>query len=271
MSAPRLTIVVPCYNHGATLAEAVDSALAQTLTDLEVIVVDDGSTDPATRAVLESFRRERTTVIHQPNRGCAAARNTGIRAGSGQFILPLDADDRLLPEYAARAVDVLESRADVGLVYCRARFFDARNGEWNLPDFELTRMLRSNQIFNAGVYRRSDWERVGGYCEELRLREDYDFWLGLLELGVGVLRLDEVLFEYRKHADPRHSKSKRARRLQEADAYHRIRSRHAGLYARHPQVLLDWLHELECRRLQELDNRLGSRLGRWLRALGGRP
>ena len=266
---PRLSVVVPCFNHGPFLAEAVESALAQTLAELEVIVVDDGSSDPDTRRILDSFQRERTTVLRQPNRGCSVARNAGIRAARGQYILPLDADDRLCPDYAELAVQALDRDPELGIVYCHAEFFGRKSGPWHLPDFSLPGMLRGNQIFASAVYRRADWERVGGYCEDLLLREDYDFWLSLLELERRVLRLDPCLFQYRKHEKARNSKSRRAKRLQEAEVYHRIRCRHAGLFARHPEVLLDWLHELECQRLSEKEGRLGSRMSRWMRGLGG--
>ena len=97
MAAPRVSVVVPCYNLGPYLAEAVDSALGQTFTDLEIVVVDDGSTDPETRAILDTFSRPKTRVLRSENRGLPGAKNFGIGHTTGELLCMLDADDVLEP------------------------------------------------------------------------------------------------------------------------------------------------------------------------------
>src|SRR5437879_507126 len=98
-SQPVVSVIIPCFNQGATLDEAVASVLNQTFTDFEIVIVNDGSTDPFTSELLANYHRPRTRVITTANGGLAAARNTAIRNSRGKYILPLDADDRIAPEY----------------------------------------------------------------------------------------------------------------------------------------------------------------------------
>lgn len=199
-NSPLVSIVIPCFNQAQFLAEAVNSALAQTYEDIEIIVVDDGSSEPESQAILSTFHALKTQVIRQENKGVQAARNTGIRKARGLYILPLDADDIIEPGYLAAAVPVLEQSDSIGIVTCNARFFGAANKFWKLPECSLENMLRENCIHITSLFRKSDWEAVGGFDESLRhAYEDYDFWLSLFSLGKKAHRLDEVLFHYRKH------------------------------------------------------------------------
>lgn len=235
----RVSIVIPCYNAGAHLEEAVQSALAQTWDDVEVVVVDDGSTDPATITLLEGAGWPRTRVIRQANAGPSAARNAAIRAATGEYILPLDADDRIAPTYVEKAVRVLRERPDVGVVYCRAEKFGAENGAWQLPAFSLRELAVDNVIFVTSLFRRADWERVDGFNESLRHGvEDYDFWLRLIDLGVGVVQLDEVLFHYRVQEASRTTGFSADRKAM-VDTYARIFRDNVGFFARNAETLFE--------------------------------
>lgn len=195
---PLVSVVIPCYNAGVELDEAVRSALAQTWPSIEVIVVDDGSTNPATLAMLHDARWPRTRILHKGNGGPASARNMAIRNANGQYILPLDADDLIDSTYVEKAVRVLASRPEVGIVYCRAMKFGAENGPWELPPYTLRELVIDNVIFVTSLFRREDWERVGGFSESLKLGvEDYDFWVKIVALGREVHQIDEFLFHYR--------------------------------------------------------------------------
>ena len=195
---PTVSVIIPCYNQGSYLDEAVDSVLAQTFRDFEIIVIDDGSTDEETIQLLSSFSRPGTRVIRTPNQGLAEARNTGIREARGKYILPLDADDRIAPGYLEKAVAVLDTMPGVGIVYCLAETFGARTGPWLTPQYSLRRMLLGNLIFCSALFRRDDWEESGGYNRNMAAGwEDWDFWLSLIELGRKVHRIPEVLFFYR--------------------------------------------------------------------------
>ena len=239
---PTVSVIIPCYNHGRYLDEAVDSVLAQTFNDLEIVIVDDGSSDAATVALLDGYQRPRTTVLRTTNMGLAAARNNGIAAASGTYILPLDADDRIEPTYLEQAVEVLAGRPEVGIVYCRARLFGAVETEWLLPEYSLPRMLLDNVIFCTAMFRREDWDAVGGYDRGMVYGwEDYDFWLGLIERGRQVVRLDEILFCYRVASD---SMVRSKEKWQKVEMFRRVYLRHRQLFSDNIAVWLDRLVEV---------------------------
>ncbi len=193
-----VSIVIPCYNAGAFLDETIQSALAQTFEQLEVILVDDGSTDSATMELIARAPWRRTRVLRQENMGPSAARNAGIRVARGEFILPLDADDKIDPTYVAKAVAILKDQPGVGIVYCKAMKFGKESGTWELPAYTLREIVIDNVIFCSALFRKTDWEVVGGYNERLRKgMEDYDFWIKLIHIGKSVHQIDEHLFYYR--------------------------------------------------------------------------
>lgn len=192
-----VSIVVPCRDSGATLAQTVASARAQTWAEVEIVIVDDGSTDPLTLVVLDDLP-EGVRLLRERHSGASGARNRGIRAARGEFILPLDSDDLIEPDYVRRAVAVMQQRPDVGIVYCHADRFGAVDGPWRLPDWSLESMLIDNVVFITALFRRTDWEAIGGFDETLRRgAEDWDFWLRMIGMGREVVQLDEVLFHYR--------------------------------------------------------------------------
>jgi glycosyltransferase involved in cell wall biosynthesis len=200
----KVAIIIPCWNAGSDVSDAVASALAQASVDIEVVIVDDGSTDPTTLGVLNSILEPRVRVSRQPNAGPAAARNRAIAEASGKFILPLDADDLIEPTYAAKAAAVLDQHSDVGIVYCRATKFGAEEGPWELPEYSPDELALGNVIFVSAMFRKADWEMVGGFDEGLRHgMEDYDFWIRLVRSGRKVVRLDETLFRCRIREDSR--------------------------------------------------------------------
>ena len=198
----EVSVVIPCYNHGAFVAEAVDSALGQTLPPGEVIVVDDASPDPATAEALDALETRgdpRLRVLRlAENGGVARARNRGMQEASGTYLLPLDADDRLLPDFLARTLPRLRSDRGIGAVGTRALYCGDRTGEVPIPPYAFPDILLDPLLFSVGIFRREDWARTLGYREEMREAwEDYEFWLSLLELGLRIEQIPEPLFEYR--------------------------------------------------------------------------
>ncbi len=199
-SASCVSIIIPCYNDGQYLLEAVNAAQAQTHTATEIIVVDDHSTDPQTLAVYERLRHQGIVILQTPTgkKGPSAARNTGIAAATGSYILPLDADDTIAPSYISKAAEVLDANPAVGICYCQARLFGLKSGPWKLPPYSFEELLCGNMIFATALFRKSDWSRAGGYDETLTLGlEDYAFWLRLTDQGAEVRQLKEELFFYR--------------------------------------------------------------------------
>ncbi len=195
----KVSIIIPCFNQAEFLEESVTSALKQTYTDIEIIIVNDGSTD-STSEIAQKIERENPIVelIETGNNGLAAARNRGIKQAQGELILPLDSDDIIYPTYVEKAVEAFKRQRDLSIVYCNAEFFGGKSGQWKLDPFSLDRMLESNIIFCSGLFWKKDWKEVGGYDETFRSGwEDWDFWLRIIQLRNAVLKLDEVLFKYR--------------------------------------------------------------------------
>lgn len=200
----KVTVAIPCCNHGAYLPEALDSVAAQTFDDYEIVVVDDGSTDPETLEVLNGLSQPNLRVIRTANKGVSAARNRAIAEASGAYILPLDADDVIAPNYLEKAVAVLDARPDVGIVYSDQLLFGEGEGVLILPDYDPRRLLVENLIHVSAVFRKEIWEGVGGYSEKMsRGWEDWDFWLATSGLGWTVTKLDEPSFHYRIRSDSR--------------------------------------------------------------------
>ena len=175
--------------------EAVDSALAQTHTSVEVIVVDDGSDDRDTLRALDELSSD-VRLIRQANAGPAAARNRGIAATDAEFILPLDADDRLTSRAAEIGARHLAADPGVGIVSGAVRLFGDQEGIRPCEFDGIESMLMGNRI-PISTFRRDDWVAVGGYPTEIHRGEDWAFWMRILRLGRAVTVVDDVCYEYR--------------------------------------------------------------------------
>ena len=202
---PLVSIIVPCYNHGVYLEECLESIIQQTYKHWECIVIDNGSTDN-TKQVAESFTQKdkRFKYIYTEQKGVSFARNLGIKNSTGKYILPVDADDKIAPLYIEKAVEALEKKEDVKLVYCNARLFGAANKDWMLPEFSIKNILIENIIFCSALFRRKDYNQTNGYNEQMvEGFEDWDFWLELLKSGGEVVKLPDIYFYYRIKKDSR--------------------------------------------------------------------
>ena len=194
-----VSVIIPHYNNGALLPEAVASATAQTWQDLEIIISDDGS-DPDCEPVLNSFTDPRITVLRNPHGGVSAARNTAIAAARGKYIVSLDSDDKMEPSFIEKGLRHMEADADLGLVTCRRRYFGSSNNELRHRDMTAENILLGKAHSGGfGMFRKSDWEKTAGYDTNLQIFEDWDFWLQLLALGKKFKRIEEVLYLYREH------------------------------------------------------------------------
>jgi len=239
----KISVVIPCYNLGKYLDEAVQSVLDQSCGDFEVIIVDDGSTDAFTVAMLENYSKPHTRVIRTGNAGVSAARNRGISEARGKYILPLDADDLIGREYLALAAEILDGDDNIGIVYCLADFMGKKSGRFALPDYSLDQMLLNNVIFCSGFFRKTDWETVGGYKSNMtKGLEDWDFWLSLLALKREVHRIDKVLFFYRIIAGSRTKQMS----LQEEIAMHtQMYLNHQSLYSDNIGAIFQELYQIK--------------------------
>lgn len=196
----RVGIVVLTHDRPDFLAETLASARAQTYPHLEIVVSDDGSTDPRMVALLGRLEAEGLRVLRHDHGGVGSSVNRAVAALDTEYVMPLGDDDVIDPPYVAAAVAAAEADPHLGIVYCRAEFFGDVTGPWRLPDFEIGGILLANQIFATALFRRADWIAVGGYDERMREgREDHDFVLRILGLGRTVRRLEGTWFHYRRH------------------------------------------------------------------------
>ena len=233
----RVSVIMPCYNDGQYIEEALYSLRAQTYLNWELIVIDDGSDEPETLRVLEQLEEMPYVRLLRTNHvRPAGARNAGIQAARGTYILPLDADDTIEPTYMEKAVKILNENPHVGVVYCKADLFGEQSGPWGLPDYSLRAMLQDNIVFVTSMFRREDWERVGGFNTTMHAgMEDYDFWLSILELDREVVQIPEVLFHYRIKPKSRTTGFQNSVE-QIKDTYHTLYRNHTALYEKHREL-----------------------------------
>ncbi len=197
---PKVSVIITCYNLGQYLDEAVDSILSQTCQDFEILIVDDGSTDSTTAALLADYRRPRTRIIRMEHGGVAAARNVGIANTGGEYLCAMDADDRFDPSYFEKAVPVLDSDPSVTFVSCWLRTFGDEEREWKPERCDLPTLLWEDTVLTASLVRREAVLAIGGYDTAMPVQgdDDWDLWLTLVERGYRGVILPEVLFHYRR-------------------------------------------------------------------------
>jgi glycosyltransferase involved in cell wall biosynthesis len=196
---PTVSVVIPCYNLGEYLDEAVQSVLAQTYQDFEILIVDDGSTDERTRTLLAAYTPPKTRIIRTENRGLPAAKNAGAAATTGRYLCMLDADDRLDPLYMEKSIAVLGKDATCAFVSHWLRTFGDETHDWTPERCDFPALLDVNTVNGAALVRRQALEAVGGFDESMRDGcEDWDFWISLVERGHRGHILPEVLFHYRR-------------------------------------------------------------------------
>lgn len=195
-----VSIIMPSYNQGQYLAEALDSVLAQSYTNWECIIVDDGSHDN-TKEVANSYsaKDSRIQYIYQENNGVSAARNNGVAHSKGDFILPLDGDDKLHPQFIELSLKEIVKDRNIRVVYSDVQYFGIRNDIYKLPDFSIEKLMGQNILCVTALFRREDFDRTGGFNDNMREGfEDWDFWLSMFQDGEGTAhKIPQVLFYYR--------------------------------------------------------------------------
>lgn len=239
----RVSVVVPCFNHGKYIPEMLQSVLDQTYPFLEIIIVNDGSTDD-TATILNRIRSKKVTVFHTANHGPAHARNLAITHARGDLIVNLDADDKIAPDFLRRCTEIMDAHPEAGIVYSNVQLFGAINEPFNIPDYTFEGMLRSNCIVANACFRKSDWEKTEGYAISLTNGyEDFDFWLSIIELGRKVRKIEEPLVFYRRYQALGESRSGRRKvdPLVMGSAIVQVFRRHRNLYKKSPEVYEEFL------------------------------
>ena len=218
---PRLSIVVSVYNGAEYLEQMIDSILAQTFTEYELIIVDDGSTD-ATPAILERYAAKdtRIRIIQQENQGTPVALNHGIAAAQTDIIVRMDADDRMLPYRLEKQLAYFEAHPEATVISCLAYYINDQNkiiGK-NYTDLytieDCKRYIREDKIIfclhPGAMFRKSPIMEIGGYRSQLRYAQDMDLWNRLGDHGYYTIVMPEILVEYRIH--PKASMNKAVQR-----------------------------------------------------------
>ena len=197
-----VSIIVPSYNQAQFLDEALTSVYNQSYSNWECIIVNDGSTDNVDEVVKQwTDKDSRFRYYAQENKGVSSARNLGVKNSEGTYILPLDADDKISSQYIELAVEAFEKDASLKLVYCEAEKFGDESVPWKLTPYSLKALAKENMIFCSAMYRRVNWQELGGYDVQMKSGlEDWEFWIHLLKNGGNVLCLKYVGFHYRVKA-----------------------------------------------------------------------
>lgn len=199
---PKISIIITCYNLGNYLKEAIASIKDYSQPDdYEIILVNDGSSDEATIQILEKIEKldKSILVLHQSNLGLAKARNNGIKLAKGRYIIPLDADNKLRPEFLKETIAILDSTNDVDVVHGDAQLFGNKNTSWKGKPFDISEMILNNYIDACAGFRKSVWEELGGYDENMPVMgfEDWDLWLRMAVRGYQFQYVETVFFDYR--------------------------------------------------------------------------
>jgi glycosyltransferase involved in cell wall biosynthesis len=204
---PLVSIIIPTYNRAALLAEAIGSVLAQPVPDLEVIVVDDASTDDTAAIVAPFVTAGRVSYEARPRQGPAGARNAGVQVARGELIGFLDSDDRLLPDGLRPHLNAFERQPDLGLTISGCEYVDAAGNHlgWRTPWTEGGALTLSGWLFNCFampgtvVARRAWFERAGGFCPDLTIAEDWHLFMRLAALRCPMTWVREITCQYRQH------------------------------------------------------------------------
>lgn len=253
----RISVVIPCFKYARFLPEAIESVVSQTVPVFEIIVVNDGSPDDTrevTRSQIRRFPNHRIILVDKPNGGLSDARNAGIEAASGEWLLPLDADDRFDPTFVAKAIAGLRSDPSRNLAFANCLSFGAKTGIWRPSDYSLGTLAFHNLFPYASIFSKELFVRAGGYDRALPWAgEDYSLWLALGQLGLKPFRIDEPLFLYRQHPEGS-MYSELMKRWPTVEAM--IRSTHSLLYP--GPMLLDahgTIARMEDETLQKIDEK----------------
>ncbi|HZX58686.1 MAG TPA: glycosyltransferase family 2 protein, partial [Mucilaginibacter sp.] len=195
----KVSVIIPCYNDGQYLKNAVASVVNIKSPGIELIIVNDGSSDPETLLLLDSYTAEGLKVLSHENRGLAYTRNRGIREAVGEYVLPLDADNIIKPGYIEKGIELLDSQP-FDIVYAKPFFLgeDLPERKFEPHDFIGQDLFWGNYIDACAIYRKAVWEAIGGYDEKMPYQgyEDWEFWVNSYLSGYRFKYIEDELYGY---------------------------------------------------------------------------
>jgi glycosyltransferase involved in cell wall biosynthesis len=197
---PLVSVVVPIFNYGQQFENTLQSVFNSTYKNIEIVVVNDGSTDEYVLQKLDSIKNHpNIKVINQVNSGPSEARNNGIRNSNGEFILPLDADDKIEPEYIQSCVNILKRDKNISPVYCDTIHIGQSQGIEKRPEWSMDRLIQGPFIVNCSMFHKEAFDKCDGYDTSLFGWEDYDLWIRMGKNGYKGHRIPKPLFTYFHH------------------------------------------------------------------------
>ncbi len=244
-ATPRATIIIPCFNHGHFVADAVRSVLAQENALVRIVIVNDGSTDGSSAARCDACAEmgANVRVIHQENRGLPAARNAGAaiatREAWGEYLVFLDADDWIERSFVARLHQELltDPSPDVSHAYCQEKLVERGTGIWKVPAWDPLLLLVTNLHPVTALIKRDHFERCSGFDESFnRGYEDWELWLRFSSRGWRGVRVREPLFNWRRHSENTLVMQATARH---AELHGQIVERHPALYEQNARKIIE--------------------------------
>lgn len=195
---PKISIIVPYYNMSQYFLETLKSIKEQTYDDWECIIVNDGSTNNDRDLILDNIKNDfRFRYYEQDNGGVANAKNTAASLSRGEFIVPLDPDDLISRTFLQMGAEYMDTHPDCSLYYGRAIYFGDYTSPWDLKWIDYKSLLKQNTIFNTSMFRKKDFEKIGGYNEQLKAFEDWEMYIRLLYNNDNVYQSDLVFYIYR--------------------------------------------------------------------------
>lgn len=230
----RLSIIIPCYNHGKYIQEAIDSVLKYPKhEELEIIIINDGSTDNHTNSILNQIKHPCVQIINQANQGLAAARNNGIKLAKSAIILVLDSDNRIDHHFITEALSVLDTHKEIGIVYSDSIIFDdTKEVKRRIQKFDVRVLLMKNYIDACAFFRKSIWEELNGYDENMPFMgmEDWDFWIRNIGIHTKFYHIKKYWFYYR---DTPNSMAKSTSEEKYRALFEYIIKKNAHIYSKH--------------------------------------
>ena len=204
MNKPKVSIIVPYFNMSKYFLNTLKSIKEQTYNNWECIIINDGSTDNDRDLILDNIKNDfRFRYYEQNNGGVANAKNTAAALSLGEFIVPLDPDDLISRTFLEMGVKYMDLNPNCSLYYGHGIYFGDYTSPWNIKWEGYKSLLRQNSIFNTSMFRKKDFDRIGGYNEHLKAFEDWEMYIRLLYKNDNVYQSDIVSYIYRYRKDGR--------------------------------------------------------------------
>lgn len=241
----QISVVIPCYNVSSYIEETYASVLNQTFLPAEVILVNDGSTDNTLEIISKLAKSNNITrIISTTNGGVSKARNVGISLSSNEMIFLMDGDDTINPEYFEKLLQEFKKDTNTTLAIGAAQFFGRVNHFWDISKFDMETMLQRNLIYCGCMIKKSLWDKAGRFDEQLKVREDWDFFIRYTSLNPeGIKQISYLGFNYRLREDGRDTQLENHALLQETNFY--IYTKNKELYFKYYDDPISLLKKIE--------------------------